>query len=165
MTKRDTHGCTFSKPRTRTSIVSSSGRHLLKNKANESWKHFGRTMMESTPQTSSKSIWQMREYDMRKFQEWCDWEAQSDSGRVRKIYSPGCKSLKVLLGWSSINRCIPEESLPYKSSTRKTPYGAWYGQKPSVDHLRVFECDAHAHVPKDEHGKFDTKARKCLLLG
>ena len=57
------------------------------------------------------------------------------------------------------NRC------PTKSVQGKTPYEAWYGQKPSVDHLRVFGCDAYAHVPKDERGKFDTKARKCVLLG
>ena len=47
----------------------------------------------------------------------------------------------------------------------KTPYEAWHGTKPSVDHLRVFGCDSYAHVPKDERGKFDTKARKCILLG
>ena len=57
------------------------------------------------------------------------------------------------------NRC------PTKAVQGKTPYEAWYGQKPRVDHLRVFGCDAFAHIPKDEGGKFDTKARKCILLG
>ena len=56
------------------------------------------------------------------------------------------------------NRC------PTKAVQGKTPYEAWYGQKPSVDHLRVFGCDAYANVPKFERGKLDTKARKCLLL-
>ena len=41
---------------------------------------------------------------------------------------------------------------------------AWK-EKPSVDHLRVFGCDAYAHLPKGERGKFDTKASKCILLG
>ncbi len=57
------------------------------------------------------------------------------------------------------NRC------PTKAVEGKTPYEAWYGQKPKVDHLRVFGCDAFAHIPKDERGKFDTKTRKCILLG
>ena len=46
-----------------------------------------------------------------------------------------------------------------------TPYEAWHGRKPNVRHLRVFGCDAYAHVPRDERTKFDSKARKCILLG
>ena len=46
-----------------------------------------------------------------------------------------------------------------------TPYEAWFGKKPKVEHLRVFGCDAYAHIPKDERGKLDSKARKCILLG
>ena len=57
------------------------------------------------------------------------------------------------------NRC------PTKAVQGKTPFEAWHGKKPSVDHLRVFGCDAYAHLPKDERGKFDTKANKCILLG
>ena len=57
------------------------------------------------------------------------------------------------------NRC------PTKAVDGMTPYEAWYGEKPNVEHLRVFGCDVYAHVPKDERGKFDSKARKCILLG
>ena len=46
-----------------------------------------------------------------------------------------------------------------------TPYEAWHGCKPIVSHLRVFECDAYAHILKDERSKFDSKAHKCILLG
>ena len=54
---------------------------------------------------------------------------------------------------------------PTKAVQGETPYEAWYGEKPTVDHLRVFGCDAYAHIPKDERRKFDTKARKCILVG
>ena len=54
---------------------------------------------------------------------------------------------------------------PTKAVQGMTPFEAWHGKKPSVDHLRVFGCDAYAHIPKDERGKFDKKARKCVLLG
>lgn len=49
----------------------------------------------------------------------------------------------------------------------KTPlsYEAWHDEKLRVKHLRVFGCDAYAHVPKDEHSKLDSKTRKCILLG
>lgn len=57
------------------------------------------------------------------------------------------------------NRC------PTKAVKGMTPYEAWYDEKPKVEHLRVFGCDAYSHIPKDERGKFDSKARKCILLG
>ena len=57
------------------------------------------------------------------------------------------------------NRC------PTKAVSEMTPYEAWYGEKPKVEHLRVFGCDAYSHIPKDERSKFDSKARKCILLG
>ena len=37
--------------------------------------------------------------------------------------------------------------------------------RPKVGHLRVFGCDAFAHIPKDERHKLDAKARKCIFLG
>ena len=54
---------------------------------------------------------------------------------------------------------------PTKAVQGMTPFEAWHGKKPSVDHLRVFGCDAYAHIPKEERGKSDKKARKCVLLG
>ena len=57
------------------------------------------------------------------------------------------------------NRC------PTKAVEGMTPYEAWHGEKPKVEHLRVFGCAVYAHIPKDERGKFDSKARKCILLG
>ena len=46
-----------------------------------------------------------------------------------------------------------------------TPHQAWFGQKPRVDHLRVFGCTGYVHIPKDERGKLDSKTRKSILLG
>ena len=54
------------------------------------------------------------------------------------------------------NRC------PTKAVQEKTPYEAWNGEKPKVCNLRAFRCYAYAHIPKDERGKFDTKARKYV---
>ena len=54
---------------------------------------------------------------------------------------------------------------PTKAVQGMTPFEAWHGKKPSVDNLRVFGCDAYAHIPKEERGKCDKKARKCVLLG
>ena len=42
---------------------------------------------------------------------------------------------------------------PTKVLKDMTPFEAWMKQKPCVEHLRVFGCDAYAHVAKDERKK------------
>ena len=49
---------------------------------------------------------------------------------------------------------------PTKTLGDKTPFEAWYGKKPNVNHLRVFGCSAYIHVPKDERKKLDPKVKK-----
>ena len=46
-----------------------------------------------------------------------------------------------------------------------TPHQAWYGDRPAVEHLRVFGSTAYAHIPKDSRKKLDSKTRKCILVG
>ena len=51
-----------------------------------------------------------------------------------------------------------------------TSHQAWYGCKPGVKHLRVkhlrvFECTAYIHIPKNKKRKLDSKTKKCILLG
>ena len=52
-----------------------------------------------------------------------------------------------------------------KSLKNLTPFEAWTGRKPSVNHLKVFSCIAYAHIAKEEIKKLDVKAKKCILLG
>ena len=54
---------------------------------------------------------------------------------------------------------------PTKVVKGMTPFEAWTGEKPNVDHLRAFGCAAYAHVAKDERHKLDAKSRRCVLLG
>ena len=54
---------------------------------------------------------------------------------------------------------------PTKSVQGKTPYEALTGEKPRVDHLKVFGCAAYAHVPSQERQKLDEKSRRCIFLG
>ena len=44
----------------------------------------------------------------------------------------------------------PRNRCPSKAVMGKMPYEAWFGQKRTVDHLRVFGCGAYVHVPKNE---------------
>ena len=54
---------------------------------------------------------------------------------------------------------------PTKAVKGMTPFESWMGEKPMVNHLRVFGCTTYAHIPKDERQKLDLKSRKCVLLG
>ena len=54
---------------------------------------------------------------------------------------------------------------PTKVIEGMTPHEAWTKVKPRIEHLRVFGCDAYAHIPKDERQKLDSKMRKCIFLG
>ena len=52
---------------------------------------------------------------------------------------------------------------PTKAVDGMTPFEAWHGEKPQINHLRVFGCISYAHVSMTH--KLDSKARKCVLLG
>jgi hypothetical protein len=46
--------------------------------------------------------------------------------------------------------CLPTSSLP-----GKTPYEAWYGQKPNLSCFQVFGCRAYGFVQQDEWKKLE----------
>ena len=50
-----------------------------------------------------------------------------------------------------------------KAVKGQTPYVAWTGKKPKVDHLRILGCQTFVYVPKDERMKLDSKSKKCFL--
>ncbi len=41
----------------------------------------------------------------------------------------------------------------------------WYGEKPNLEHVRIFGCAVYVHVPDVERKKLDKKARKLRLIG
>ena len=45
-----------------------------------------------------------------------------------------------------------------------TPYQGWHERKPNVSHLRIFGCNAYAHIPKNERSKLDPKGFKCKFV-
>lgn len=42
---------------------------------------------------------------------------------------------------------------------------AWSGNKPNVDHFRIFGCIGFAHIPDQRRTKLEDKAEKCVFLG
>jgi hypothetical protein len=49
------------------------------------------------------------------------------------------------------------------STLGKTPYEAWYGQKPSIDHLRVWGCYVYVHLPDPK--KLEHQVTRGNFLG
>jgi transposase InsO family protein len=54
---------------------------------------------------------------------------------------------------------------PTKSLAGRTPYEAWHGVKPSVAHLRTFECIVHVKTVKPHLRKLEDRSTKMVLLG
>jgi len=46
----------------------------------------------------------------------------------------------------------------------KTLHEVWTGKKPTLSHLRLFDCDAYVHVPNDKTTKFDSKSEMCIFI-
>ncbi|KAL6318455.1 hypothetical protein AAG906_041222 [Vitis piasezkii] len=64
------------------------------------------------------------------------------------------------------NRTVMEMArLPTKSLKNKTPYEAWYGVKPFVNHLKTFGSICYYHVPEPKRSKLDSRAQKGILIG
>jgi hypothetical protein len=53
--------------------------------------------------------------------------------------------------------CYLVNRSPSSTLDDKTPHEIWTGKKPSLEHLRVFGCDAYVHVPKENRSKLDNK--------
>jgi Integrase core domain len=58
-----------------------------------------------------------------------------------------------------INRS-PSVPLKFEISER-----VWSKKNVSYSHLRVFECKAYVHIPKERRSKLDDKATPCIFLG
>jgi hypothetical protein len=54
---------------------------------------------------------------------------------------------------------------PTKFLEHKTPYEAFYGYKPIVNHLIIFGSKAFSHIPKEDRRKLDAKSIKCIFIG
>lgn len=54
---------------------------------------------------------------------------------------------------------------PTRSLPDMTPEERWTGSKPDLSHLKVFDCQAMVHVPKEKRHKLDAKSRKLTFIG
>lgn len=55
--------------------------------------------------------------------------------------------------------------LPIKALLGETPYEAWSGVKPKIDHIHIFGCLAHVKVPTVRLGKLDDRSEVMVYIG
>jgi transposase InsO family protein len=54
---------------------------------------------------------------------------------------------------------------PTKSVAGKTPFEAWHGHKPAVEHLRVFGCVAYVKATRPHLKKLDDRSTAMVFVG
>lgn len=47
----------------------------------------------------------------------------------------------------------------------KTPYELWFGNKPTIEELKVFGSEVYCHIPKQKRRKWDEKSKKGIFVG
>ena len=60
-----------------------------------------------------------------------------------------------------ILNCIPTHAI----AECLTQHKAFTGNRPSVTHLKIFECKVHVHVPDEKCHKLNAKSIECTFLG
>ena len=76
------------------------------------------------------------------------------SGYPLSVWAEACHIVVYTLNRTS-SRLIPGN----------IPFTLWYGSKPSLEHLRVFGCQAYAFIDKWHRTKLDPKSHLCFFLG
>ena len=54
---------------------------------------------------------------------------------------------------------------PHRVLDNKTPEETFSGEKPEVNHLRIFGCLVYIHIPKEMRTKLDPSGKKCIFVG
>jgi len=72
---------------------------------------------------------------------------------------------KMFLGYAILTASHVLNVCPHPKSKEMTPHEMLKGTKPDISYLRVFGCDAYAHIPRMKRTKADAKAKKYVFVG
>jgi hypothetical protein len=61
--------------------------------------------------------------------------------------------------------CYMVNRSPSSALDDKTTHEVWNSKKLSLEHLKVFGCDAYVHAQKENRSKMDNKVEKCIFKG
>jgi hypothetical protein len=63
------------------------------------------------------------------------------------------------------NACYLVNRSPSSVLVEKNPQEIWNVKKPSLEHVKVFSCDAYVYVRKENRSNMDNKVEKCIFIG
>ena len=94
-----------------------------------------------------------KDYSIHTTTEWSYTKDEQETDGRRKEHSQQCRVRTRIIARGSGYNMLPGQSIILISvilisAYDKTPHEVWYAKKPSLQHLRVFACDAYVHVPK-----------------
>jgi hypothetical protein len=69
-----------------------------------------------------------------------------------------------LWGEAAMTTVYVQNRSPHPVLKNMIPKEAFFGKKPSVEHLRIFGCPIYIHVPKDKRKKLDTSGKKGIFV-
>ena len=46
-----------------------------------------------------------------------------------------------------------------------TPHEKFFGKKPDLSHLRIFNSAVYVHIPDEKRQKLNPKSEKCIIVG
>jgi hypothetical protein len=58
-----------------------------------------------------------------------------------------------------------QKKSPHRFVKDKTPYEAWSGLKPKVNHFRIFSSRAWARIPSEKRKALDPHSTECIFVG
>ncbi|CAH0476234.1 unnamed protein product [Peronospora belbahrii] len=91
-----------------------------------------------------------------------------DQGIVQQTTVPmlhHAKLNKCFWGKAAMAAIYIKNRLPSPKITSKRPYEIVHRSKPSVKHMRVFECRTYVLTPQEKRLKWDVKARAGVFMG
>ncbi|KAH9294951.1 hypothetical protein KI387_038539, partial [Taxus chinensis] len=69
--------------------------------------------------------------------------------------------------WAEAVNCANyiQNRVPHKAVRGMTPFEAWFGCKPDVEHFRVFGSKAMARIPKKKRKALEPQSKPCIFVG
>jgi hypothetical protein len=96
---------------------------------------------------------------------WCGGENESISYRDGKVFVEGNESTSVFWGEAVRTAVYLLNRSSTKALDNMTPFEAWHGKKPKVNHLKVFGCLAHVKVVGPNVNKLSDRSKKMIFIG
>jgi len=97
------------------------------------------------------------------------------NGRAERDNRTIVESARSMLFNTKLSRCLWAEAvntaiyllnrMQTTQTPNSTPYELWFGQKPTLNHVKVFGCEAFVHVPDQKRSKLDPKSHKLIFVG